>query len=422
MGLAVSYQEELDWIYYERFGLLKNSYAYEGEPPSLRLGQRAFEIELARRSTAGKDSDLWLERHRAVKTALPVSEWPAPYSQLVERRIEAIRTNGSVALIERPEYKRRWNSEPWDEQLARALRTWLLERIEGYFDFDGRMNDDGTPSAKLPVSLVSIGRLADIARQDSQFHEVGALYRDDEAFDVTRLVAELVESEGVPLLPILRYKPTGVRKHAEWARTWGLQRQEDLIDARTKLEKHHSQHLTELDAAALKKNEVATIPVPPKYASTDFLKGDYWRLRGKLDVPKERWVSFPHCDGEDGTLMVAWAGYDHLQLAQAISAYYVDVQERLGGRDDPRLVPLLACIIELLPWLKQWHNDVHPEFGVPMGDYFEGFLQEESRNLGLTLDEIRGWTPPQKARGGSKKKTTGKASPPALEDDSLRIE
>ena len=83
------------------------------------------------------------------------------------------------------------------------------------------------------------------------------------------------------------------------------------------------------------------------------------------------------------------SSYDHLQLARAISAYYVDVQERLGGRDDPRLVPLLACLIELLPWLKQWHNEVDPEFGVPMGDYFEGFIQEESRNLGLTLNEIK---------------------------------
>src|SRR5271157_5189178 len=123
----------------------------------------------------------------------------------------------------------------------------------------------------------------------------------------------------------------------------------------------------------------ASITVPPKYTSADFVKSDYWRLRGKLDVPKERWVSFPHCEGEDGTLMVAWAGYDHLQLARAISAYYVDVQERLGGREDPRLVPLLACLIELLPWLKQWHNEVDPEFGVPMGDYFEGFLQQRPK-------------------------------------------
>jgi hypothetical protein len=69
-------------------------------------------------------------------------------------------------------------------------------------------------------------------------------------------------------------------------------------------------------------------------------------------VPKERWVSFPYCEGADGTLMIAWAGYDHLQLARAISAYYVDIQEHLGGRDDPRLVPLLASPVKVSPhWL-----------------------------------------------------------------------
>ena len=70
----------------------------------------------------------------------------------------------------------------------------------------------------------------------------------------------------------------------------------------------------------------------------------------------------------DGTLMIAWAGYDHLQLARAISAYFVDIQERLGGRDDPRLIPLLACIIELLPWLKQWHHDLDPDYNQRMDE------------------------------------------------------
>ena len=270
------------------------------------------------------------------------------------------------------------------------------------------MNDDGKPTAQLAIALTSVGKLADIARQDPDFLQVGELYRDDPAFDVTRLVAELVEAESVPLLPILRYKPSGLRKREEWENTWTLQRQEDAIDARTTARpKDDPEHLTEARRdATLKKKQVGTIPVPPKYTSADFLKSDFWRLRGKLDVPKERWVSFPHCEGEDGTLMVAWAGYDHLQLARAISAYYVDVQERLGGRDDPRLVPLLACLIELLPWLKQWHNEVDPEFGVPMGDYFEGFLQEESRNLGLTLDEIKAWQPPQRAAGRGRKRSS----------------
>jgi Domain of unknown function (DUF7008) len=41
--------------------------------------------------------------------------------------------------------------------------------------------------------------------------------------------------------------------------------------------------------------EIGTIPVPPKYRTPDFLSADFWRLRGGLDVPKERFVSFPHC-------------------------------------------------------------------------------------------------------------------------------
>ena len=67
----------------------------------------------------------------------------------------------------------------------------------------------------------------------------------------------------------------------------------------------------------------SSIPVPPKYKSSDFIStggARYWHLRGKLDVPKERWVSFPHCEGEDGTLVIAWAGYDHLQLARSVSS------------------------------------------------------------------------------------------------------
>ena len=115
---------------------------------------------------------------------------------------------------------------------------------------------------------------------------MGAIYCEDPAFDVSRLVAELVEAESVPLLPIIRYKTSGLRKREEWEKTWALQRQEDAIDARTKLPKGHPDHLSELDAAALKKKQVGTIPVPPKYTSADFLKSDYWRLRGKLDVPE----------------------------------------------------------------------------------------------------------------------------------------
>jgi hypothetical protein len=94
--------------------------------------------------------------------------------------------------------------------------------------------------------------------------------------------------------------------------------------------------------------------------------------------------------------------YDHLQLARSISSYFVDVQERLGGRNDPRLVPLLACLLELIPWLKQWHNEVDAEFGERMGDYFEAFVNEEARQLGKTIPEIKAWEPPKKGAKGQR--------------------
>src|SRR5206468_1584043 len=106
-----------------------------------------------------------------------------------------------------------------------------------------------------------------------------------------------------------------------------------------------------------KKTEVGDIPVPPKYRSTDFLSQDFSRLRGGLDVPKERFVSFPHCSPDaDGSLVVTWAGYDQLAFATAIGTTYQTRKDEVGWPAE-RLTPLLAGLQELLPWLIQWHND-----------------------------------------------------------------
>jgi len=138
--------------------------------------------------------------------------------------------------------------------------------------------------------------------------------------------------------------------------------------------------------------------MPPEYKSSDFQKATYWRLRGKLDVPQDRWVSFPYCEGEDRSLIVAWAGYDHLQLAQAVGTHYAEIKEK-GGTRDPRLVPLLAGILELVPWLKQWHNDLDPTYNLRMGDYYTGFVEGEAKYLEMTVQQIRDWQPPRPVCG-----------------------
>ena len=381
-------QEELDWLCYEIFGLIPSD-----SPAKSRIWTQSPE-DMSSLDAADRPY-----RH---KTSSNLETWDA----IDLERWRLISTEKNLGLVESPEYKRRWfrSAGAYDDTnlddsiiLQRSMVRWLLDRLETYFDFDGRMNDAGTPTATLDIGLISMAQLADVVKQDADFMQVAALYRDDPAFEVLKLVSDLVEAESVPLLPVLRYKAAGLRKRAEWEQTWELQREEDKLTQRREDAK---EDVPLSGLAALRE-----IPVPPKYTSGDFTNTTYWRLRGKLDVPKERWISFPYCEGPDGTLMLAWAGYDHLQLARALSAYYVDVQERFGGRDDPRLTPLLGCMIELLPWLKQWHNDVDPEFGMHMGDYFEGFVQEEARQMGQTLDEIKDWQAPKKAARRRKKAT-----------------
>ena len=358
----IALQEELDWQSYHLYGLLPEDLRYTGNDlPALSLGERAFEIVMARQVANGELETAWFDRFGSTPKLKVSDDWPAAYRRLVERRIALTETNKEIGLIETAEFKRRWQEELWDEQQQRALKDWLLDRLEDKRNW---------PS----VELQSTARLADRASTDAEFMQVAALFRGRPDFDVTALVAELVEAESVPFLPVLRYKATGLRKRAVWERTWELQRQEDKAEG----ERLRSD-----------------IPVPPKYTTADFVKTDYWRLRGKLDVPKERWVSYPHCSSEnDPSLVIAWAGWNHLQQATALIAYY-DARKRDGWTSN-RLMPLLAGLDQLLPWIHQWHPEIDKEFGETAGQSYQTMLEHDAHELGLTLEEIRQWTPPKK--------------------------
>ena len=58
---------------------------------------------------------------------------------------------------------------------------------------------------------------------------------------------------------------------------------------------------------------------------------------------------YPHCNRDaDRTSVIGWAGWDHLQQAQAVGGYYERMRTNEGWTDD-RLLPLLAGVLELLP-------------------------------------------------------------------------
>ncbi|WP_244908997.1 BREX-2 system adenine-specific DNA-methyltransferase PglX [Malikia spinosa] len=415
----IAQQEELDWQCYRLYGLLPavvtaDEVEYTGAPVEVALGERAFEIVLARRIAAGREQTTWFERHGSTPITEIPTHWPEDYRSVVQRRIKLIERDKSIGLVERPEFKRRWNTPAWADQEQAALRDWLLARLESPALWPA--------SVDQPPQLTSTSRLADAVSRDADFLQIAALYAGHADFDLAQLVAGLVAAEAVPALPTQRYTDTGLRKRGQWQDTWALQRREDAIDAELDvLQQARRQELLQIvkdvaqgaepDADALawvqkkldeefvplrkerKAREVGAIPVPPKYQSKDFLKADVWRLRGGLDVPKERWVSYPGCErGTDGSLVIAWAGWDHLQQATALAGYYLDMKDSEGWAP-ARLQPLLASLLELVPWLQQWHNELDPVFGERMGDYYLSFVTEEARALGFTLDDLRAWRP-----------------------------
>jgi hypothetical protein len=350
----IALQEELDWEVYRLYGLLDEDLTTT-EPPELKLGQRAFEIVLARR----KVDTQWFARHGSTPiTELP-EHWSDEYKRLIERRIAAIESDRNIGLIERPECKRRWSTDGWDAMQTAALRDWLLDRLEA---------PELWGAAAIPMS---VAQLADKIRHDEDFRSVLDLWVGHEDYDLTRTLGTLVAEEHVPYLPAQRYKPSGLRKRAQWERTWALQRREDA-------------------------GQSVKIEVPPKYASADFVKASYWRARGKLDVPKERFISYPKAgrDG-DGIELLGWAGWDHLAQAQALAAVYLDRRTAAGWPAD-RLLPLLAGLAELEPWLHQWHADERPDFpGTPAG-FFTEFIDGELTRLGAdrsALTRLRGVEP-----------------------------
>ena len=102
----IALQEELDWRCYQIYGVTKDDLCMSGgDVPMIRLGERAFEIVLARRIAAGEVETKWFERHGSTPITEIPTHWSPEYRELVRRRIETIEKNANVALIEQPEYK-----------------------------------------------------------------------------------------------------------------------------------------------------------------------------------------------------------------------------------------------------------------------------------------------------------------------------
>ncbi|GAA4081291.1 BREX-2 system adenine-specific DNA-methyltransferase PglX [Actinomadura miaoliensis] len=375
-GRMIAEQEELDWEVYSLYGLLDEGLTAPSEAvPELKLGERAFEIVLARKMERGEVQTEWFNRHGSTPITEIPEHWPEEYKRVVEKRIEVIENRRDIALIERPECKRRWATEPWEKKEKAALRNWLLDRCE-----DRRLWFEDDENGVEQPRVMTVNELADRLRRDEDFVSVARLYADDDDVELDKVIEEITKDEQVPHLAALRYKESGLRKRAQWEDVWEQQREEDRTGKR-------------LD-----------IPVPPKYTSADFLRPSYWRNRGKLDVPKERFVSYPESSTDaDPSLLLGWAGWDHREQAQAL-VRLIEERATKDGWDAARLTPLLAGLAEVLPWVKQWHGDVDPAFGQSPADAFTAYLEAKQIDYGISDDDLKKWRPAKKARRGGRPK------------------
>ncbi|MEV8326041.1 BREX-2 system adenine-specific DNA-methyltransferase PglX [Kitasatospora sp. NPDC056731] len=371
-------QEELDWLVYGAYGLFTETElaaltaADRSELPEVSLGERAFEIVLARRMAAGA-ATAWFKRHRSTPVTEVPTHWPQWYREMVQRRIDIIEKRRDIALIERPEFKRRWSSPTWEKKEAEALQLWLLDRCEREDLWFHTRDGMRQPRTLTPAQL------ADLFTNDADVQAVAELYAADHLgkpdLRLADVLRDILADEHVPYLAALRYKDSGLRKHEQWEKAWEQQREEDRTGER-------------LDIA-----------VPPKYSGADFRKQSYWSNRGKLDVPKERFIAYPDAGPEaDPKLVLGWAGWDHRDQAQAIINLVADRVERDNWQGE-QLIPLLAGMLELLPWLKQWYGEFDAEWdGNPATDC-QAWLEAQQREHGITTDALLSWRPSAPKRG-----------------------
>jgi len=96
-------------------------------------------------------------------------------------------------------------------------------------------------------------------------------------------------------------------------------------------------------------------------------------------------------DGDDGPgrpepelrAQRAWSG-----RAQAIAAWYLERKEQEGW-DAEQLKPMLVALDELVPWLKQWHNEIDPEYGQGLRQAVKGGLEVLAYDVAIDLNGIK---------------------------------
>lgn len=266
-------QEEMDWLAYEMYGLISRAplardylTPAEFKNARLELGQRAFE-----QAGKGYKGDWPKGWKKGAKGPIPgpAAELPSlseNLQRLIADRVRLIESNKDIALLEDPLYKRRWIPDDYKAELREAAAWWLAEKLEYALEQHGK-----------PITLRHWARLME---RDERVMATLELLTGSRAFDVQEEIAKVIAANAVPNRPEHYLKPSGLRKlHVEGA----------------------------------------------EFARGDFADGTAWQLRGKLNIPRERFIYYREFDDRgseapsSGGPWYGWAGWDADQRADALA-------------------------------------------------------------------------------------------------------
>ncbi|MBQ0847316.1 BREX-2 system adenine-specific DNA-methyltransferase PglX [Streptomyces sp. BH-SS-21] len=370
----IALQEELDWEVYAHYNLISDAGELTGpveDVPALAIGERAFEIVLARRAATGEVQTQWFTRHSATPLTDVPQHWPPAYRDLVRRRVDAIQRSTSLGLLEQPEYKRRWAVEPWEARIHAVLRQRLLDHCEAphlWFEI--------SPTGRQPVPR-TVRQLTELLGGNEDFTRLAGLYAP--AAGVSEVLLDLLTDEHVPQAAPLRYKASGLAKRRVWEETWEAQRREDRQEIADDV--HHS------------------TPAPPRFMAVDFMKPSYWRHRGKFDIPDERFVSLASSASPLSPLTpIGWAGWSADERALAVCRLLASDSHAHAQRP-ASAVPLLRAFADLLPWTAAVTRGTAPSPPLEGSESLRHAYEQHLTRLGLSAEDVDTWRPPAPKRG-----------------------
>jgi hypothetical protein len=264
----IALQEEMDWLVYAAYGLLREDHPAaqaETEPERLQREQRPFVLW----AQAEGDYD------RAV--SLIPADWPATRRKLWEARLAAMGDNEHIRRIEQPVYKRRWD-EQWKvgnqwrcgpvayaAEFVEAFEWWLREKAEWWLEH----KKNGGP--------VELDAWADALWRDSRVQAAWPVAAEQYAFLETEKAHERAEEHGEPAPPRVKSATDAASFRREFKRII----EDETIPAGFPFAVPYDELARKMK---LKK-------VPKKLED----------VRGKLNVPRERFHRH-----DDGTY--SWAG------------------------------------------------------------------------------------------------------------------